>query len=107
MQAAKKVELGDGTWLEVLSEKRNELLKRLEVEALAHHELKSTPSRASLREAIAKAYGRPIDTVYIKNIYDTHEDAVKVEPTYVLARHGEAEKRKVKAKQAGRGGQKQ
>jgi len=35
MQAAKKVELGDGTWLEVLSEKRNELLKRLEVEALA------------------------------------------------------------------------
>jgi hypothetical protein len=38
----------------VLSERRNEVLKRLEVEALAHHELKSTPSRASLREAIAQ-----------------------------------------------------
>jgi Ribosomal protein S24E len=122
MQAAKKVELGDGTWLEVLSERRNEVLKRLEVEALAHHELKSTPSRASLREAIAKAYGKPADAVYVKNIYtsygvglsrvhahvyDTHEDAVKVEPTYVLARHGEAEKKTAKPKQAGGGGQRQ
>jgi len=41
------------------------------------------------------------------HIYDTHEDAVKVEPTYVLARHGEAEKKTAKAKQAGGGGQRQ
>ncbi len=113
MSEVKKVEISEGVWVEVLSERRNETLKRLELDVLVHHELKSTPSRTSLREALAKAYSKPVDTVYIKyikgeygvglsrahvHIYDTHDVAVKVEPTYILARHGEAEKKQAKSK---------
>lgn len=116
MPEAKRVDLGDGSWLEVLSERRNDLLKRTEVEALAHHELKSTPARNAIREAVAKAYNKDVNAVYVKTIktsygvgiskvhihvYDSHEDAVKVEPQYVLARHGEAEKKQVKTKAGG------
>ena len=119
MAELKRIDVGDGVYIEVLREERNPLLSRLEVEGRVHHELKSTPSRASLREAIAKAYGKPTDTVYIKyikteygigvsrihvHVYDSHDIAVKIEPTYILARHGEAEKKQPKAKQAKGGG---
>ncbi|MFP3081297.1 MAG: 30S ribosomal protein S24e [Acidilobus sp.] len=112
-EAAKRIDLGDGVWLEVLSERRSDLLGRVDVEALAHHELKSTPARASIREALAKAYSRDPSAVYVKtiktsygvgiskvhaHIYDRHEDALKFEPQYVLARHGEAEKKQAKGK---------
>lgn len=115
MAELKRIDVGDGVYIEVLREERNPLLGRLEVEGRVHHELKSTPSRASLREAIAKAYGKPADAVYIKyikteygvgvsrvhvHVYDSHDLAVKVEPTYILARHGEAEKKQPKGKQA-------
>lgn len=116
MPEAKRIDLGDGTWLEVLSESRNDLLKRTEVEALAHHELKSTPARQAIREAVAKAYNKDPTAVYVKvikteygvgiskvhvHVYDSHDDAVKVEPQYILARHGEAEKKQAKQKSGG------
>ena len=115
MQQIRRIELGSGVYVEVTVERRNELLARTEVQGIVHHELKSTPSRAELREAIAKAYNKPVDTVYIKSIktsygiglstvhvhiYDTHEAASKVEPLYILARHGEAEVKRSKQKES-------
>ncbi len=117
MQQARRIDLGNGSYLEVGVERRNELLARSELQAVVHHELKPTPSRAELREAIAKAYNKPADAIYIKTIktgygvglstvhvhvYDTHEAATKVEPLYVLARHGEAEVRGSKQRGAGK-----
>ncbi|MGC9071846.1 MAG: 30S ribosomal protein S24e [Acidilobus sp.] len=114
MQAPKRIELGDGTYLEVIVERRNELLSRVEVQAIAHHELKSTPSRAMVRDALAKAYNKPVEAIYVKaiktnygvgistvhaHVYDSHEAAMKVEPAYILARHGEEERKQSKQKQ--------
>ncbi len=117
MPQLRRVEIGNGVYLEVVVERRNDLLSRTEVQAIAHHELKSTPSRSDLREALAKAYSRSPDSVYIKSIktsygvglsivhahvYDSHEAALKVEPLYVLARHGEAEVERSKQKEGGK-----
>lgn len=89
--------------LTVVDERVNKLLKRLEVIAYVDHITRGTPSRKEVREIVAKLYGVPEEVVVVKsilseygrgsskayvNIYSDADAAKKVEPKYILKRHG-------------------
>ncbi len=99
----KRIDLGDGVWAEVVSDKYNPLIKRRELDLVIHHELKPTPMRINLRLQIAEILGVEIQKVYVRSIeteygigrskarihiYDTVERAKEFEPPYIIDRNG-------------------
>lgn len=87
----------------IISEKENMLLKRREVHfQVEHNQIGSTPTRLEVRKAIAIALKENIDLVFVKklktktgthtavglaNIYDSVEQALLVEPEYIIKRN--------------------
>jgi len=96
--------------VEILSQKRNPLIKRTEVTFEIEHGGKGgTPLRLRAREELAATLKTKIEQVYIKkletktgalsstgkaNVYDSVEQARLVEPEYIIARNMPEEKSK-------------
>ena len=104
--SARKIDLGEGVYAEVVEDRYNPVIKRREVTLILHHELKPTPMRFIVRMAVAKAYGAEISRVYVReikteygigrsralvHIYDTKERALQFEPEYIIERNGGVE----------------
>ncbi len=99
---AKVIKIGDEYQGEVVNEKYNPLIKRLELDIRIAHIGKGTPSRGILRKAIAEAYNVDIEKVYVRkiesefgwgvtrvevHIYDSPDRAKLFEPEYVIKRN--------------------
>ena len=93
--------------IEIISQKRNNLLGREEVTFKISHEGEGTPPRLKVREAMANTLGVDLERVYIRrletktgtmvtlgeaNIYDSAENALKVEPKHIILRNRPKEK---------------
>lgn len=93
--------------IEITSQKRNDLLNREEVVFEILHEKAGTPPRLKVREMVAGALKVDLERVYIKrletktgsmvtvgeaNIYDSVEDAMRVEPKHIILRNKPKEK---------------
>ncbi len=102
MSSERKIELGEGYSVSIISEQYNPLIKRRELVLLIHHIGKGTPERMALREAVAKAYQVDEEQVYVRkmvsefgmgatrafvHIYDSPERAKEFEPEYIRKRH--------------------
>ncbi len=102
MSSERKIELGEGYNVTVVSEQYNPLIKRRELVLLIHHIGKGTPERMMLREAVAKAYQVDEEQVYVRklvsefgmgatrafvHIYDSPDRAKEFEPEYIRKRH--------------------
>lgn len=87
--------------IKVVSNKRNELLKRSEVIFMVSHEREPTPSRIEVRENLAKKLNVNADRIYIirmetmtgamttigeAHVYDTPEQAKAIEPKHIIVR---------------------
>ncbi len=85
----------------VLREKRNKVINRIELVGEVIHLGKATPSRASLKEAIAKLYGKNPELIvvrYVKSVYGSHRSVFRAniyedlhrlkffEPDYLIKR---------------------
>lgn len=97
--------------MEIKRKTDNKLLKRTEVEFVLHHAKGATPKRDEVRDLVAKQlrgkkenvvvdsmeseYGRAATRGYAK-LYESAEQAKKLEPNHILVRNKLAEK-KVKA----------
>ncbi|RLF49503.1 MAG: 30S ribosomal protein S24e [Thermoplasmata archaeon] len=94
--------------IEVVSERNNPLLRRVELRIRVEHKGKKTPTRDEVREAIAKIkkvqkdrvivdylhseFGWGVSRGYVK-IYDTKKDALEIEEEHILIRNGLIEKK--------------
>lgn len=98
----KVVKLDEQRYVEVVSERYNPLIKRLELTCVISHFGSGTPSRKELREVLSKVYGKPPENIYVRsivseygvgkslakvNIYDSRERATAFEPEYIIKRH--------------------
>ncbi|HDI02090.1 MAG TPA: 30S ribosomal protein S24e [Ignisphaera sp.] len=87
----------------VIEEKYNKLLGRIEVILLMDHIVTGTPSRAEVRDFIAKLYNVDPSLVVVKeilsqfgrgssrahvHIYESMERLKLLEPKHILRRHG-------------------
>ena len=99
---AKIIKIGEEYQGEVVNERYNPLIKRLELDIRIAHIGKGTPSRGILRKAIADAYNVDINRVYVRkiesefgwgvtrveaHIYDSPERAKLFEPEYIIKRN--------------------
>ncbi|MEM3696035.1 MAG: 30S ribosomal protein S24e [Candidatus Bathyarchaeia archaeon] len=100
--------------IKIISDKKNPLLKRREVEFLVEHtQTGSTPPRLEVRKAVASALKADIDLVVIKkfetktgtnaavgiaNVYDSVEQLRLIEPEYIIKRNVPTEKPKEEEK---------
>ena len=88
--------------LKIINQRRNELLKRLEVEFRIDHEKDGTPTRMQIRRSLAGALDVDEERVYVKkietktgttisfgkaNIYDSPNQAEYVEPEHIILRN--------------------
>ncbi len=88
--------------LEIIDQKRNDLLKRLEVKFQIDHEKSGTPTRLQIRQSLAGVLDVEEERVYIKkietktgttisigeaNIYDSISQAEYVEPEHIILRN--------------------
>jgi len=88
--------------LEIIDQRRNELLKRLEVKFRIDHEKSGTPTRIQVRRSLAGALDVDEEKIYIKkietktgttitfgkaNIYDSLSQAEYVEPEHIILRN--------------------
>jgi small subunit ribosomal protein S24e len=96
--------------IKIISDKKNPLLKRREVQfQVEHTQTGSTPPRLEVRKAVASALKTDIDLVAIKkfetktgthvaigiaNVYDSVEQVKLIEPEYIIKRNVPAEKPK-------------
>ena len=95
--------LAEGVTATVVDEKLNKLLGRLEVIVLIDHLTTGTPSRATIRDFIARLYGVDPQLVIVKeilsefgrgmskahiHIYESFERLRLLEPKHILRRHG-------------------
>lgn len=93
---------------EIVEEKYNPLVERLELVLRVMHVNEGTPSRGLLKIGIAKLYGKDPDLVYIRrakstrgfcetvveaHIYNNAERAKKFEPEYIVKRDEESLKK--------------
>jgi len=94
--------------VKIISEKENMLLKRREVHfQVEHNQTGSTPTRLEVRKAIASVLKKDVDLVFVKrletktgthtavglaNVYDSVEQALLVEPEYIIKRNVPPEK---------------
>ena len=99
--ALRTATLPDGSLLQVIREKENKVVGRIEVYCIVTHVEKGTPSRKDVRAALAKLYGKSEDLVVIKyikseygigrskvraNIYNDLERLKAFEPDYLPKR---------------------
>ncbi len=95
--------------LEVVEEKKNDLLHRKEIKLKIKHEFAPSPDRLTIRAKIAAKYAVPEAQVIVKQmknfygapeeictifIYDSVENAKKIEPAYMMIRNMPKEQRK-------------
>jgi len=88
--------------IEIIDQRRNELLKRLEVKFQIYHEKSGTPTRIQVRQGLASALDVDEEKVYIKkietktgtnisfgkaNIYDSLSQAEHIEPEHIILRN--------------------
>ncbi|WFO76033.1 30S ribosomal protein S24e [Desulfurococcaceae archaeon MEX13E-LK6-19] len=100
--AGKTIKIGEDYMGEVVEERYNPLIKRLEIIIRLSHIGKGTPSRGIVRKAIAEAYKAEIERVYVRkieseygwgvtkveaHIYDSPERAKMFEPEYIIKRN--------------------
>lgn len=94
--------------LEVVEKKENPLLHRTELKFKVKFGKEKTPSRAEVRELIAKNTSSDVERVIIDHmrtsfgihqvtgyckIYENIDFAKRIEPDYILIRHGLKEKK--------------
>ncbi len=100
--------------IKVLSEKQNPMLKRREISfRVEHGQSGSTPSRQDVRRAVATILKIEENVVFLKklqtrtgtqtaiglvNVYETVEQAKRVEPEYIVKRNLPPEKPKEEKK---------
>ena len=100
--------------VKIVSKKDNSLLKRKEVYfKLDHGQTGSTPQRLEVKKAVATELKTNSDLVFIKrlktktgthladgvaNVYDTLEQAKRIEPEYIIKRNIPPEKPKEEEK---------
>ncbi len=102
---AKTLKIGEEYYGEVVSEKYNPLIKRLEIIVKFSHVGKGTPSRGVVRKAIAELYNVDVERVFVRkieseygwgvtsveaHIYDTSERAKLFEPEHIIKRNEQA-----------------
>ncbi|MCX8186862.1 MAG: hypothetical protein N3G48_07140 [Sulfolobales archaeon] len=100
----RSIKIDDRTYIEVVSEKYNKLVRRYEMVGFVHHLGRGTLSRTELREILSKEFNKPPENIYIRkivgeyginrslirvNIYDEGGRANEFEPEYVIKRHSE------------------
>ncbi|HIE14406.1 TPA: 30S ribosomal protein S24e [Candidatus Bathyarchaeota archaeon] len=93
--------------IEIISKRRNPLLKRDEVTFQIVHLNSGAPPRIKVREALANKLNVDVERVYIKNlttktgtmitvgeanIYESVEEAIKIEPKHIILRNTPKEK---------------
>ncbi len=101
-QRRKAIRIDDNTYVEVVSEGYNKVVRRYELTCVVRHVGRRTPSRKELREIFSKQYGKPVENVYIRsirtgygvsnslikvNLYDDGGRAEAFEPKHVVRRH--------------------
>lgn len=101
----KHVRLMDKYDAEIVEERYNPLIGRLELEVKVTHFGEGTPSRGIIRQGLAQLYGKSVEQVYIRkvrteygapvssievHIYDDVERAKYFEPEYVIKRDEES-----------------
>ncbi len=101
--AISKIDLGEGIWAEVVSDRYNPLIKRRELVLRIHHELKPTPPRINVRMAVSNALKVGLERVYVRSIrteyglgvsraeihvYDDVNRALAFEPKHIIERNG-------------------
>jgi len=87
----------------VTRERRNKLIGRVEIDGYIYHIGKGTPSRGSVKEALANAYGVSTDLIAIRRLeteygwgrtilevhmYNNKDALLRFEPRYILIRDG-------------------
>ncbi len=97
----KTATLEDGSVINVLRERDNKVVGRLEVEGILTHMNKGTPSRKAIKSAMAKLYNKSEELVVIKyirseygmgrskikaHIYNDIQRLKLFEPEYLLKR---------------------
>ncbi|MHA1298104.1 MAG: 30S ribosomal protein S24e [Candidatus Helarchaeota archaeon] len=95
--------------INIISEKKNVLLKRKEITFEIEHEKKSTPTRYEIRKKIAAQLNAPLENTYIKSlkskfglprtigvarIYESEERAKLLEPKHIIKRNKEKKQKK-------------
>jgi small subunit ribosomal protein S24e len=88
--------------IEVVNKRENKLLNRVELDIVIKHTDSGTPSRMSVREAIASKFNVALDNVYVikllseygipvskghVHIYNSKDYAFQIEPEYVIKRN--------------------
>lgn len=88
--------------INIINQRRNELLKRLEVKFRIDHEKSGTPTRIQIRQSLAGMLDVDEERVYVKkvetktgttitfgeaNIYDSVSQAEYVEPEHIILRN--------------------
>ncbi|MEL9909102.1 MAG: 30S ribosomal protein S24e [Desulfurococcus sp.] len=101
---------------EVVEERYNPLIKRIELKLRVGHPGEGTPSKGLLRLELAKVYGKNVNLVYIRNveteyglgvslveahIYDSEERVKLFEPEYIIKRNEESLQKITQATEAG------
>jgi len=101
LRPIKSIRLGGDSVVEVVSERYNKLVGRLEITGVVLHVGRGTPSRREIREAISREYGRPVENIYVRrliseygigrslvrvHVYDSVERAMAFEPKYIIKR---------------------
>ncbi len=101
-KSEKLIDLGDGITVEVVREKKNPVIGRIEYYVLVHHVGKGTPPIPELRVKFAQAIGKDHKVVYIRrllteygigrskaviNVYDSEDLAKQFEPKFVIERN--------------------
>lgn len=100
--------------IKIISDKRNPLLKRREIQFQVEHvQTGGTPQRLDVRKAVANALKTDVNLVIIKkfetktgthaaigiaNVYDSIEQVKLIEPEYIIKRNVPAEKPKEEEK---------
>lgn len=101
--------------IRIISDQKNELLKRREVTfQVEHNQTGATSSRLEVRKGVADALKVNVDLVFIKefetktgtraaigvaNVYDSLEQAKLIEPEYIVKRNVPPEKPKEEGKE--------
>ncbi len=99
--------------IDIVSKNENKLMDRVEVNFKADHDGEATPSRDTVRTALAGAMGVPKERVIVSDmdskygvgltdgyakVYNEVESAKKFEKNYLLVRNGMADKKPKRVK---------
>ncbi len=100
--------------VEIVSKKRNDLLKRNEVKFRITHEEGGTPSRVEVRQKLAASLDAEEERILVSkyetktgsmitvgeaNVYDSVEQAKATEPKYIIARNSPKTEKKEQQQQ--------